>query len=66
MVEYCRGIINTEWGDLIGGVRSSFYWQRKREEEEEKRKLEEIDKKLEAERQEADARNVNFRFNQRN
>lgn len=66
MVEYCWGLINTEWGDLIGGVRSSFYWQRKREEEEEKRKQEEIDKKLEAERQEAEARKEKFRFNQRN
>ena len=66
MVEYCWGLINAEWGDLIGGTRTSFYWQRKREEEEEKRKQEEIDKKLEAERQEAEARKEKFRFNQRN
>ena len=66
MVEYCWGLINAEWGDLIGGTRTSFYWQRKREEEEYKRKREEIDKKLEVERQEAEARKEKFRFNQRN
>lgn len=56
MEQYCQGTIDAGWGDLIGGVRTSFYWQRKREEEEKKRNQEEREKKLEAERQEAEAR----------
>lgn len=66
MEQYCQGTIDAGWGDLIGGVRTSFYWQRKREEEEKKRNQEEREKKLEAERQEAEARKEKFRFNQRN
>lgn len=66
MEQYCQGTIDAGWGDLIGGVRTSFYWQKKREEEEEKRNQEEREKKLEAERQEAEARKEKFRFNQRN
>lgn len=56
MEQYCQGTIDAGWGDLIGGVRTCFDWQRKKEEEEEKRNQEEREKKLEAERLKAEAR----------
>lgn len=55
---------NCSW--MIDCACDDFRQQQRKEEEEYKRKREEIDKKLEAERQEAEARKEKFRFNQRN
>lgn len=55
---------NCSW--MIDCACDDFRQQQRKEEEEYKRKQEEIDKKLEAERQEAEARKEKFRFNQRN
>lgn len=58
MQQHCSSMIDWACDD--------FRRQQRKEEEEYKKKREEIDKKLEAERQEAEARKEKFRFNQRN
>lgn len=55
---------NCSW--MIDCACDDFRQQQRKEEEENKRRNEEIEKRLEIERQEAEARKEKFRFNQRN